>query len=665
MFDIKIENGCISELIYGENNFAEPGAKTGSVGFTLKSDDITAQPERTDCNLYFDRTSTYNDVKVEDGVTVCRDTENKICTKYYADDDGLHIFSHTENEEISQFALNFDLNFLGKKCGKGETQLLPTSPYMSDDKDYFYYLLTYDCGKCMVILSEEKCDGWKIGYSPYSCGHYILRLQIMGSFDKVFEGSGRKEIKLRVFMADSVDDAFEKISDIFDAPLCKNLLNGGFDGRAVVEINGNADEYKVVSPSGRAETFKISGKTAEIELKEFGLYKIIPYRCGKKGLNSSVWNGADAGEQFTKCTDAIRKPYHNDDNLCEGGCFLWSMLCNRRMTGNTKNDDVIKKELSIVMCEEGEPVRRKTIVPYKTEYAPYHICGSKRIQEQYFGVSILLEAYKAFDDRRYIDFAANALDELLENYFKDGMIYNGQDYTTVTAPVIAIADMANTMKSIDCERAEKYAAAAVKVADFLVKRDLLFPTEGIYDEGSREWEDGSISCTALSVLYVCANLKYDRRYIDFAKKLLDIHKAFTIYTPDARMNGSSFRWWETIWEGDGEGPSICAGHAWTIWRAEALYWYGVLTGDKQSMTDSANGFVTNFAKIDENGRMYACFEPDYIRGGGMEAVKRNLRQLSDGQHIDSFKIANSYPKHADNSLSRYAWVRYCYTWGND
>lgn len=664
MFDIKTEQGHISELVYNGLNFAEPGAKTASVGFTLKSDDIQNQAERVQCSLYLDRTSTYDDVHTENGVTVCRDTENSICTTYYSDCDGLHISAYTENEEISQFALNFDLNFLAKMCGEGETQFLPTSPYTSDDGNYLYYILMYDQGKCMVILSEKKCDGWKLGYAQAS---RISRLQIMGSFDKIFGGSDTKEIKVRVFMADNVDEAFSKVSDIFGAPLCKNIINGGFDGNAAVEVKGSADRIEVVSPSGEKTEYVPENNIVKISLKEFGLHKVIPYMGENKGLNSWVWNGQDAKEQFIKCTNSIRKPYHNDHNLCEGGCFLWSMLCNRRITGNTKNDDVIKKELAIVMCEEGEPVPRKTIVPYKTEYAPYHICDSTRVQEQYFGVSILLEAYKAFGDEKYINFAANALDELLDNWFKDGMICNlDHDYTTVCAPIIPIVDMANAMKAINSDKAEKYAKAAVEIAEFLLKRDLIFPTEGSNEKNSsRGWEDGSISCTALSVLYVCANLKFDKRYIDFAKKVLDVHKCFTIYTPDARMNGSSFRWWETIWEGDGEGPAICAGHAWTIWRAEALYWYGALTGDNEAMQGSQNGFVTNFAKINEKGEMFACFEADYIRGGGLDSVKPTLIHLQDGQHIERFKLAHCYPKHVDNSLSRYAWVRYCYTWGKN
>ena len=654
MIRISQKDGNIKELIFESANIADADGKTGSVGFTLLSDDIKNQPDKEDFNLYRDRISEYDSVEKRENITVCIDSKNKIRTEYICEDDNFHIISHTDNSEISQFALNFDLNFLGKNTDY-RTQLLPTSPYKSGK--YFYYILTEPCGNFVTIISQKPCDGWKIRYSPDFCGHYILRLQIMASFDKVFGGSGEKNIDLKIFVSDSIDAAFERISEILGVPLLKIVKSGGFDGEAEIRAVGVCDRILLRDSNGN-ETV-IDGNAEKIKLDKFGFYTATPYSGETEGLNAVLWCGKDAKLLFDKCTDAIKKPYHGDDNLCEGGCFLWSMLCNMRIGGHRKYDGIAKYELSEIMGEKGVQIPRKTIVPYRTEYAPYHICKSVRIQEQFFGASILLEAYKAYDDKKYLDFAQKALDELLDNYFIDGKIYNGEDYTTVCAPVIPIVDMANVTQN------ERYKKAAVAVAEYLLKRGINFPTEGTESNNKQDFEDGSISCTALSVLYVCANLHYDERYIKFAKEILDLHKAWTIYTPDAKMYGSSFRWWETIWEGDGEGPAICAGHAWTIWKAEALYWYGMLTGDKEALLMSQNGFVTNFAKANKNGEMYSCFEVDYIRGGGHENVKKDVKQLADGSFVDSFKIAHAYPAHTDSSLSRYAWVRYVYTWGKD
>ena len=41
----------------------------------------------------------------------------------------------------------------------------------------------------------------------------------MASFDKVFDGSGEKNIDLKIFVSDSIDAAFERISEILGVPL--------------------------------------------------------------------------------------------------------------------------------------------------------------------------------------------------------------------------------------------------------------------------------------------------------------------------------------------------------------------------------------------------------------------------------------------------------------
>ena len=106
------------------------------------------------------------------------------------------------------------------------------------------------------------------------------------------------------------------------------------------------------------------------------------------------------------------------------------------------------------------------------------------------------------------------------------------------------------------------------------------------------------------------------------------------------MHGSSLRWWETQWEGDADGPAICAGHAWTIWRAEADYLYFALTGDKQHLLKSYNGFMTNLSKIHADGKSYSIYNPDMINGGGFHGRAEEIR----------FEIARKFARQADSGL---------------
>jgi hypothetical protein len=107
------------------------------------------------------------------------------------------------------------------------------------------------------------------------------------------------------------------------------------------------------------------------------------------------------------------------------------------------------------------------------------------------------------------------------------------------------------------------------------------------------------------------------------------------------------RWWETQWEGDQDGPAFCCGHAWTIWRAEADYLYYALTGDEGYLIKAKNGFGTNFAKIQKDGRSYSIYNVDDINGGGFHDRSEEI----------TFRIADKFARVTDSGISRYVWIR--------
>ena len=192
-FNIQIENGKIVGLFPdGETqNMANAEGDTGTVGYTLMSDDIRHQERKTEGVLFYDRVAEYDKTEQLYNKTVCYNTENKIKTIYELVGDRLDIQSKTSSEEISQYALNFDLNFLNSESGSYKTALLATSPYTSEDGEHLYYILTRPDGRFMVIVSRKKCDGWRLFYGR---NQKISRLQIIASFDKVFGSSGCTEL---------------------------------------------------------------------------------------------------------------------------------------------------------------------------------------------------------------------------------------------------------------------------------------------------------------------------------------------------------------------------------------------------------------------------------------------------------------------------------------
>ena len=425
---IDIKDGIICKLYDCEDknntNLTMQTGSTGSISYTYTTDDITVLGSNKDFVPYIDRKNIYSSMIMSDNVIICRDDENQIITKYYLDSE-LVIDVNCNNRNISELAVNFDLNFMGMKGTHYAEQLLPTTPYTSANGKYMYYTMARPNGRFMTIAAETPADGWRIKYSEVSLCHYIDGIQFFASFDRQFGGSGRKQIKLRIFFSKNIEEVYSTVGRIYEAPYCINVISGGF-GDSVIKCSSDTDEVKITAPSGKNVHIR-PYKDGIITYKsdEYGLHTVTALKKGECGLNSTIWSGLDYDILFEKSCDAIKQPYHVDDNLCEGGMFLWAMLVYMNKTGSRKYDRIVQNELKIIMGENGYNVPRKTILPYPTDkFNAYHISDSDRIQEQFVGISILLEAYKLYKEKKYIDHAINALDELMINRISvEGMIF--------------------------------------------------------------------------------------------------------------------------------------------------------------------------------------------------------------------------------------------------
>ena len=407
---------------------------TGTISYTKTEEKLQ---HLYNCSPYNENKCTYDEITQGTNEICCVDNNVNIKTVYFLRDDGIHIKSCSDNDSISQFAINLDFNFLGKKGFKYNNQILPTSPYISLNGEFSYCIMTRPNGRFIVVTSLGKCVGFRNLYSSYSAGHYITGFQFFSDFDKEYAISNNKNIHICISFAESLEHAYKIVKECYDVPMCINVVNGTFDRNAMVKVSYDTDEIRVKKIDDNCKTIEkiwlAKEKFNNITIDEYGLYAVTPYSKGKKGIESIIWNGNNINLLFDKCCDSIKKPYHNDQNLCEGGCFLWAMLINMRLHNHRKYDVVAINELSNIMGKNGVAIKRRTILPYKTDkYHAYHICESKRVQEQFFGVSILLEAYKLYNKEEYLEYAILSLNELVENFMTDeGMIYNGSDYTTV------------------------------------------------------------------------------------------------------------------------------------------------------------------------------------------------------------------------------------------
>ena len=620
-----------------------------SVSYTLKTDDITTA-DKPPMTPYVSRKEYFD----ESGYA----PETRSILKVWEENSGWRISVKTESDDLSEFGLNIPINFMGKKnAGGWRNQYLFNSPYATKQNNHVFCYLSSPDKKGLLILALNRIDGWKMDYSLFSGGQYFDNLKMLASFDRAYKGSGLK--KLELFMCEVTDyrTALRKVSSILKLPVAYYDKSYTEVGKGLkVKIYGDCDLVRF----GKDHIMPENGNVT-VYPRQVGLAEVIPYFKGKRSLECTIYAYKSINSLWQKSMSAISAEdlSRTDGNMCESKNHISALLKYMQRFGiNESWLEKIMPELKLLTTGDiNEAKDRQTILPFAYDgYPAYNTMHSNRVQEQFFGVGILLEAYKLLKDRFYLDFAINALDSVLRHHLKeDGRIetklewsVRPEDYTTVCCLIIPVIDMAEYIKKINPEKSKYYYNCAAKMAEHVYERDLLFPTETVEQDFAEPFmEEGSISCSALTLLYYCAKVKKIPKYIKRAKKFLDIHDAWIIHTCFGPMFYSSLRWWETKFEADYDGNALCCGHAWTIWRAEADYWYYKLTGDRKYLAKARNGFMSNFSKINARGQSYSCYQPDYITGGGFTVSGRQVE----------FRIARGFPRHTDSSLSRYAWFR--------
>lgn len=571
--------------------------------------------------------------------------------------DGIN-FTLRRNTHTDGFGIVLPFDFMGKRDGIGKVRYLLNSVRHDRESGVFYAYLCRADGK-NILVCAENIAGWKTDYSSYDYGHYFEAIRLYASLPEALGKYPKSDVlSFSIYPVTDFGSCLNILSKHFSLPfICGDTLSGKVGESLQLKAFGKCDSLEI--KFGNCIKYIPYDGTYTIENE--GVTKITPICGTMRGAAVTVLGISDTVDLYKKVMNAFsfETLSHVDGNLCEHQCWMSAMLrflikYPRRVSAKEKADweEKLKAGLSPVTAEDpGDFIVDRTILPFDYDgFSKYHIY-SGRIQEQFFGVTILLDAYRYFGEEKYLTYASGALDCLLDEHFEGGMLYRTSeseksDVTTVCCPMIPICDMANFMREREPERAAKYYAAAGEMAEFLLRRGFDFPTEGESASESFKAEDGSVSCTALALLYYVKNVKYDEKYLSFAKEILDFHStSWVINTPLCEALGSTLRWWETIWEGDSDGPAVCAGHAWTVWRAEADMLYYQLTGEKEYLTRAKNGFASNMAKIDSDGTSYAISIIDEICGGG-----------ADRKKAESLPTPRK-PKTPDCGLSNYLWVR--------
>lgn len=688
-FEIVTENGKITRIY--DNRYSKKVDITngkhefGSVSYTLRTEDVNTLPKDAGAP-HGDHICALTVTDVTDDTIVMCDKEYGVTTTINNKDYGIEIAWEYKNNAFSKFAAKLPLNYMSQKNGEWTHQLLVSSPYFNKDTGVLTCMFTSPDKNNLLLVVKTPVEAFRIEYSPEAYYHYFTGFEIFDNLDRVYGNTPKDKGRIEAVLLpiSTYTEAIQKTTEILGLPAATYLKSSAFVGdRFSVKIIGKCDEIRVVSPNGENEILDAADEITVIA-KQYGFYKIIPYINGKQGIECTCFAHKSWVDMYRDAVEAV--PVHrdkvigktldgvdvfmpphvqlgnvSDSNLCEHTMWAWAQLRYMRhfeVSANAREN--IENVIRIILPDNESCYRpRQTIIPVVQklveEAAAYNTYKDDRIQEAFNGANILIDFWRVYKNNEFLETAISIVESLIAYYMnEEGVIVRGRhgDYTTVTALILPVVDLYVVLKQIGDKRAEKFKGFAIKIADAMVKRGFNFPTENDEtDNFNEEYEDGSISCTALTVLYVARHVQYKKEYIAFAEKIMQLHDAYCVRTYTAPMFNSSLRWWENLWEGDTDGPALCCGHAWSIQRGEALFWLGVESKNPNRFLDSYNTFMSNFSKQDRDGNMYAIYQCEPCISGAEYEAKDISRRFAVG-----------FPKTKDGTLSRYVYARAYDTW---
>jgi len=632
-------------------------------------------------------------IDVTEDRILCQNPITKHLLTYYLHDTYFDLWLEGELAFANQVALDLDVAFMDlRQTDPPEYQYTVKCPYRSEDRSLCYVYLDRVIPPGLLITALGPAAAWRMLYNGQvfvnnGADHAVQGLQMIWRFDSGIDpgaAPGPVKFGVRVSFPHNIREARSFIANEMEIPMVSAPILGGEVGTSYsFQVEGPAAGAEIRSPAGVVSPLPLTslgpGKNiGRVATQEPGFYTVRTWNREGRGGDCVFHGGTPAIETLKRATSTL-DPVEEYLNA-EGQFWAQAFCLAREWVGPNPRHDTLIYDALVRIGMQGVRFAGPPAPPLQDTYlakncprdqdgyldvplseshvywgktfSPFHLHKSDRVQDAFEWVRTYLHAWRAYNNAEFYEHAVRVAEaHINDNVDLSGRVYrliegglDTTDYSTVIAPLQSLAELVTEMEQRHDPRASKFHETCARLADYLVRRGLEFPTEGVAPN-LRWTEDGSISCTALSLLACYHFIQAKPAYLDMARRVLEYHEAWRMDAPDARMLDSSYRYWETKWENDGEGDAIDAGHAWTLWRAEALYYYALATGNALRLLQSYNGFRTNFCKFMPDGTSYSCFTPDFIPD--------RLRER---------KPMHSYPHRRDRSLSYYLWPRAAKTW---
>lgn len=651
-------------------------------------------------------------LKVKDGYIFGETESLATKIKILPEDDIIRISFETPVDNGPRIGLQMNLNLLDLPYeGSNLKQCMPKIIYVDENYKYAYVVFGTSDHRYLILTVSSPLAAWRIEYSYF--GHRILGFQLLTQADDV-RTDGRpslpavEKLDIQIQFSTDITDCMKKISSVLGRAIAVPRISGGPEGADIpFDIIGDAADIKVTDPDGTVSEYE--EKT--VHLTKRGIYQITAETEDGLSHTTRILCHESWEAQLDRVNNFYREHMQHSCGACFraistdtllpdkyilggnamgdpeshyscrtgefGGFTAWAILKNELLFGSKPelHDSVERYMLNWALSRghEDKPyLGGLNKNPHKflgRNYGPYHLYEEfNYMQHEIFLLEECADYYRLTGDESVAEDAMNIVRHIEKEHLReDGTLINqndpdeeGIDYNTVHVAICGFLRWADIFRECDPQKAEYLLNISEKIADSVCRRALNFPTEG-----EPCTEDGSMGCSAATLAYAYLMVKPKPEYLAVAKEILSAHHVLEMAGTDCRMKNSSIRFWETQYETRSWGPSINAGHAWSIWTAEAKAAMAVIEKSYSLLKESYEGFITNICKVTDCGGMYSCYTPDMIPGTphayNLDRMKDEALEHND-IHPTTTHLGMSFPTGAYAASGNYYLIKAADIW---
>lgn len=565
--------------------------------------------------------------------------------------------------------IELDLQLLDLPTGIPWTeQVLPVVLYTADDCSFAYFVWQRHTGEYLITGVDSSFAAWRLKYDYR--GRRVLGMQVLSQADDVVARDGIRlpivgQLQIKLAFANSLAECYQRLGELLGLALVDCAISGGVAGSNIALTSvGNLATATVRRPDGTTEPLAFAAGTARLVLSLPGFYEVTAVSDTGRQHTSRLLCHEDWEALYKRCNHFSRRhfqhecgafyraidrrslsptgrrtlsgiafgdPWTSYRTCCRtgefGGFAGWAMIKQQLLFGpDPLLEQAVDRYIRHWALNEGHEdapypgtVYKQPVAYRGRHYSPYHLYDQvNHVQYEVFLLDQLVDYYRLTADPHILQEAVDLAAHFVSDHIAPtGMVVSqktpddpAEDYTTVDLPGVALLTLGRLLHDKGDARGQHFLDWSERVADFLVARGWLsFPTEG-----EQTTEDGSMSCTAFTLLAAYLYLKPKPEYLRVGREILELHDKLMLKGLDCRSNHSSFRFWELNFEASSWGPSINCGHGWTLWTAGALVCLYRITGQTRWLRDAHAAFIAVLGNVDRNGGIFPCYTPDMIPG---------------------------------------------------